>query len=128
MPVLRNPLGIKEYFANFRQWVTKVGTDPPEDIEAAGEADGTARSQLILADPDDDTQVRAAADKSGADKGALHVKLKSREQLRNRQRGLEAQEATVGWLKVIAFHLAEIRGEDHITPAEITEGPNEDMN
>ena len=47
MPVLRSPLGLKEWFGNVRNWLT---TSTGADIQQLGEADGTDRSQLILHD------------------------------------------------------------------------------
>jgi len=47
VPVLRSPLGLKEWFGNVRNWLT---TSTGADIQQLGEADGTDRSQLILHD------------------------------------------------------------------------------
>ena len=120
MAGVNSPKKLLEFFSRIASYAFKSdGTE----VAVLAENDGTPRSQLILADPTDDTQVRAAADKSGGDKGALHVKLKSLATQINSENANE----TVAWLKVIAWHLAEMRHE-HITPSDLDHKDGEDMN
>lgn len=104
---------VKEFFGR-AQLVFKNSS--AEQVDALAETDGTVRQQLIFKDPDSGTQVAAAADDSGGDKGALHVKLKGAF-LATQQDIFTDQ--IVGWLKVIAFHLAELRKDSQNTDTHI---------
>jgi hypothetical protein len=93
---------VKEFFAKFQL----IGASSVNDqVNILAEDDGTLRQQLVLKDPSTGLQVAAAADDSGDDKGALHVKLKGT--FLDVQQ--DSQEDLVKWLKIIAYHLAELR-------------------
>jgi len=69
MPVLRSPIGLKEFFANIRNWLTDSNGD---DVKQLGEADGTERSQLVLWDGS--TQRRWLSETDGTAKMSLYGK------------------------------------------------------
>lgn len=120
MSELRSPLGLKSLFGRLVLAIKSVtqenGVNP--DVDVAGEADGTLRTQPVLYDHDAEVQVRWGADSSGVDQGAAHVKLTGRAEV-NKGDILEQQ---LGWLKVIAFQLGEITGE------QLVPGDVEDLN
>jgi len=115
MAELKQPISWKEIFGQIRLKVFNTAGVP---VEVLAENDGTVRSQLILKDPDTGVQIAAAADDSGSEKGALHIKLAGAGETKK----VDAQEESLGWLRVIAFHLAELRGgSEHITPENLKE-------